>query len=77
MSTWPPAMYSVTVRLRFETANGSLKRLQSTRPYSNWITVVIQELIHAKNPDCGNMEGMVLLVTKPVLVTPNWGQPWD
>jgi hypothetical protein len=35
-------------------ANGSLNQFQSTRLNTfNWITVVILELIHAKNPDLG------------------------
>ena len=33
-------------------ANGSLNQFQSTRLYNpTWITVVILELIHAKNPN--------------------------
>lgn len=44
--------------------------------YSNWLTVVIQELIHAKSPDCGNTEGMDLLGTKSMLAIPNWGKTW-
>ena len=34
-----------------ETANGSLNQLSFIRWSSTWITVVILELIHAKNPD--------------------------
>src|SRR3546814_14107987 len=51
-----------------------LQRLSSYNllgEYSNWITVVIQELIHAKSLDCGNMEGMDLLDTKSMLAIPN------
>ena len=53
-----------------ETANGSLKQLQSTRwSITTWITVVILELIHAYRPNFA--EGSRLLDTEPSKAWPS------